>query len=73
MQFNTKELEYQRLWEESQNLKGEIRGDNNDSQMIQRENEILNREIALLRDEIGENQQIYEINQNKIQEGKGLL
>jgi chromosome segregation ATPase len=30
MEFNTKELEYQRLWTEGQDLKAEIRGDTAD-------------------------------------------
>jgi len=51
-EFNTKELEYQRLWEEEQNLKTEIRGDTTDSRAIKRENEMLLREIAMVRDEI---------------------
>lgn len=56
IEFNTKELEYQRLWEEQQNLKQEMRGETNDAKMVKRENEILMREIAQIRDEIGENQ-----------------
>ena len=30
MEFNTKELEYQRLWTEGQDLKAEIRGETAD-------------------------------------------
>ena len=59
-EFNTKELEYQRLWEEEQSLKSEVRGDTTDSRAIKRENEMLLREIAMVRDEINQNQAIYD-------------
>lgn len=51
-EFNTKELEYQRLWEEEQNLKADMRGDTSHAKDVQRENEMLIREIAMVRDEI---------------------
>jgi hypothetical protein len=59
-EFNTKELEYQRLWEEEQNLKTEIRGDTTDARGLKRENEMMMREIAMVRDEIRHNQAIYD-------------
>ncbi len=67
-EFNTKELEYQRLWEEEQNLKTEIRGDTTDARGLKRENEMMMREIAMVRDEIRHNQAIYDDVQSKIQE-----
>ncbi len=41
LDFNTKELEYQRLWEEEQNLKAEVRGETSESKDYFRENEAL--------------------------------
>jgi hypothetical protein len=73
MEFNTKELEFQRLWEEQQNLKAEIRGETTDCKMIQRENEMLMREIAMTRDEIGDNQQIHDNTQGKILEARSTI
>lgn len=67
-EFNTKELEYQRLWEEEQVLKQEIKGDTTDSRAIKRENEMLMREIAMVRDEINQNQAIYDQIQTNIQQ-----
>jgi hypothetical protein len=55
LEFNTKELEYQRLWEEEQDLKSEMRGDTTDAKAVKRENEMLLREIAMIRDEINHN------------------
>jgi hypothetical protein len=40
MDFNSKELEYQRFWEEGQELKAEIRGETTDCQQVKRENEV---------------------------------
>lgn len=45
IEFNSKELEYQRVWEEQQDLKQEMRGDTTDAKMIKTENEMLMREI----------------------------
>lgn len=60
-EFNTKELEYQRIWEEEQNLKAEVRGETSGAKDLERQNEILSREIAAARDDINVTQAEYEI------------
>ena len=45
MDFNTKEMEYQRQWEEGLDYKKEIRGETTDSLLVRKENEMLTREI----------------------------
>lgn len=60
-EFNTKELEYQRIWEEEQNLKAEVRGETSGAKDLERQNEILSREIAAARDDINITQAEYEI------------
>lgn len=73
IEFNSKELEYQRIWEESQYLKQEMRGETDDAKDIKRENEYLQRDIAGLRDEVGQIQGIYEENQNRCMDAKSRI
>ena len=54
-EYNTKEHEFQRLWEEEQILKAEIRGETSNCKDVYRENEGILREIAMIRDEISQN------------------
>ena len=41
MDFNSREMEYQRLWEEDQDLRKEIRGETTDASQVKRQNEFI--------------------------------
>ena len=52
MDFNTREMEYQRQWEEGLDMKKEIRGETKDALLVRKENDMLTREVIATRQEI---------------------
>lgn len=55
MEYNTKEMEYQRVWSENQDLKSEIRGETSDCYQLQRETDMIQRDIIDVKNEIAVN------------------
>lgn len=52
MEFNSKEMEYQRIWEECQEFKAEIRGETTDCHSVKSENDMLQRELQQIQEEL---------------------
>lgn len=70
MEHQSKEAEFQRLWDEGIDLKKVLRGETNECVAKKQENETFHRQIISTKQDIAENQRRYELIQAETQNCK---